>query len=57
MRQTLGERSAEMSAFDFFFVFAAGAYVFAVAVDMVMGGVLTDALFDFIFKPKPKGKP
>ena len=45
-----------MSAFDFFFVFFAGVYVCAVAVDMVMDGVLTDALFDFIFKPKPKGK-
>jgi hypothetical protein len=46
-----------MSAFDFFFVFAAGAYVCAVAVDMVQGGKLTDALFDFLFKPKAKGKP
>lgn len=45
-----------MSAFDFFFVFAAGAYACAVAVDMVMGGQLTDALFDFIFKQKPKEK-
>ena len=45
-----------MSAFDFFFVFVAGAYACAVAVDIAQGGRVTDAFFDFIFKPKPKEK-
>jgi hypothetical protein len=45
-----------MSRIDFFFIFAAGAYVCAVAVNMVQGGQLTDAFLDFLFKPKTKGK-